>query len=60
MLIDQNYNRDNICKIMGHKQVLYRLSNLRKMHWKLIPHVLGHLFYPKNRTYNYAYFFLES
>ena len=57
MLIDQNYNRDNICKIMGHKQVLYRFSNLRKMHWKL---VLGHLFYPKNRTYNYAYLFLES
>ena len=43
MLIDQNYNLDNICKIMGQKQIICRLSNLRKMHWKLAPPVLGHL-----------------
>ena len=29
------------------------------MHWKLVPLVLGHLFYPKNRAYNYVSF-LES
>ena len=57
MLIDQNYNRDNICKIMGHKQVLYRLSNLRKMHWKLVPIELGHLFYPNYRAYNFVHIF---
>ena len=60
MLIDQNYNLDNICKIMGQKQIICRLSNLRKIHWKLVPPVLGHLFYPKNRAYNYVYFFLDS
>ena len=47
MLIDQNYNLDNICKIMGQKQIICRLSYLRKMLWKLVPPVLGHLFYPK-------------
>ena len=47
MLIDQNYNLDNICKIMGQKQIICRLSNLRKRHWKLVSPVLGHLFYPK-------------
>ena len=50
MLIDQNYNLDIICKIMGQKQIICRFSNLRKMHWKLIPPVLGHLFYLKNRA----------
>ena len=47
MLIDQNYNLDNICKIMGQKQIICRLSNLRKIHWKLVLPVLGHLSYPK-------------
>ena len=47
MLIDQNYNLDNICKIMGQKQIICRISYLRKMLWKLVPPVLGHLFYPK-------------
>ena len=60
MLIEEDYNLDNICKTMEQKQIIYRLSNLRKMHWKLVPPVLGHLFYPKNRAYNYVYFFLES
>ena len=44
MLIDQSYNLDNICNIMGQQQIMCRLSHLRKMHWKLVPPVLGHLF----------------
>jgi hypothetical protein len=57
MLVDQNYNLDNICKIMGQIQIIYRLSNLSKMHWKLVPPVLGQMFYLKNRANNYVYLF---
>ena len=60
MLIDQNYNLNNVCKTMEQKQIIYRLSNLRKLHWKLVPPVLGHLFYPQNRSYNYVYVFLRK
>ena len=55
MLMDQNYNLDNICKIMGQKQIICRISNLRNIHWKLVLPVLGHLVLPKNRAYNYVY-----
>ena len=41
MLIDQNYNLDNNRKIMGQKQIICRLSNLRKMHRKLVPLCTG-------------------
>lgn len=47
MLRDQNYYLEDICKIIGQKQVIYRLSNIRKIHWQSVPSVLGHLYYPK-------------
>lgn len=40
-------DKQNVYKTMEKKQIIYRVSNLRKMHWKLVLAVLEHLFYPK-------------
>jgi hypothetical protein len=33
MLIDQNYNVDNICKIIGQKQIIYTDYQIKENAW---------------------------